>query len=98
MNRPVSPSAPSLAGGERAEDLFVFTVRDVTLAHGARMTLPLISYEVAAESLYRVDLPPGPPAQGLRHLSTQQQRELARLLARPTPRHLLPAQADEGRI
>jgi hypothetical protein len=82
-------AAPSLAGGERAEDLFVFTVRDVTLARGARMTLPLVSYEVEVESLYRLDLAPSPPVQGLRQFDTQQQRDLARLLARPTPRHLL---------
>ena len=81
--------ALELAGSERAEDLYVFTVRGVTLAHGARMVVPLVSYDAPAESVYRLDLPASPPVQGLRNFNNEQHRELARLLNRPSPRHVL---------
>lgn len=83
------PASPELTGSERAEDLFVFTVEGVTLARGARMVLPLATYESPAHSVYTLDLPAGPPSPALRHFNNDQQRQLAQLLARPTARHVL---------
>ncbi|RMH24810.1 MAG: hypothetical protein D6692_12200 [Planctomycetota bacterium] len=84
-----APASPELSGSERAEDLFVFSMKSVTLKKGARMVLPLAAYEAPYETIYKLDLPASPPAAALRNFNNDQQRELARLLARPTARHVL---------
>lgn len=81
--------APELSGGERAEDLFVFSVDHVSLRKGARMVLPLVSYEAPYHTVYRLDLPAHPPAFALRGFNNDQQRQLAQLLARPVAHHVL---------
>ncbi len=83
------PTGPELLGAERAEDLFVFSVDHVTLAGGARMVLPLASYEAAFESVYTLDLPASPPTQALRNLGTEQHRQIAETLSRPVAKHVL---------
>lgn len=83
------PPAPALDGAERAEDLYVFSVRNVSLAKGARMVLQLASYDVPFESVYRLDLPAGPPVQALRRLNSEEQRRIAEQLERPVVRHVL---------
>jgi len=80
---------PDFLGGERAEDLFIFTLSDVTLARGARMVLSAIEYEAEANSLYTLELPGSPPTQALERFNNDQHRQLARLLNNPTPRHVL---------
>lgn len=86
---PAPATSPELTGGERAEDLFVFTMEHVTLRRGARMVLPLAAYEAPYTVVYKLDLPASPPTMALRHFNNDQQRELARLLSRPTARHVL---------
>lgn len=83
------PPAPELTGSERAEDLYVFTLDNISLQRGARMVVPLVSYEVSAESVYRLDLPASPPVQALQHFNNDQHRKLAQLLNRPIAKHLL---------
>lgn len=85
---------PALLGGERAEDLFIFTISDVTLARGARMVLPVIEYEAEAESLYTLELPGSPPMQAMERFNNDQHRQLAQLLDNPTPRHVLRIQNE----
>lgn len=86
---PEAAGPGGLAEGERAEDLFVFTLNGVTLAKGARMVVPLVTYEAPYRSVYTLQLPAAPPAAALRQFSTDQQRELARHLGRPVARHVL---------
>ncbi|MCA9305080.1 MAG: hypothetical protein R3B46_04110 [Phycisphaerales bacterium] len=80
---------PELTGSERAEDLFVYTARHITLAKGARMVIPLASYVSPAESVYRLDLPATPPSMAWRNFQNEQQREIAKMLAEPRARHIL---------
>lgn len=82
-------ASPEFSGAERAEDLFVFTVDGVTLRKGARLVLPVASYECDASSVYTLDLPAAPPTQAHQHFNTQQQRDIAALLDRPVARHVL---------
>ncbi|MFT5423996.1 MAG: hypothetical protein ACI89L_001788 [Phycisphaerales bacterium] len=81
--------APQAGGSEQAEDLYVFTIEHLTLDRGARMVLPLASYECDAESIYTLDLIAAPPMQAMQNFNTQQQRELAMALDRPTAKHVL---------
>ncbi len=46
------------ASGERAEDLFVFPLKDVKLARGERAAYPIARAAVPYRDVYRLDLPP----------------------------------------
>jgi hypothetical protein len=81
--------APNIPSSERREDLYVFTIDNVTLPKGARLVLPVTAYETEAKSVYTLDLPASPPLEALQRINYEQQREIARLLNRPSPRHIL---------
>jgi hypothetical protein len=80
---------PDVAGSERDEDLFVFTVRHVTLMKGERMVLPVAECELAYRDVYVLDLPFAPPPEVRSNVNDAQQRELARLLGAPRFTHVL---------
>ena len=80
---------PSVAGGAGAEDLFVWTLRDVTLGKGERMVLPIAAFELPYRDLYRLDVSFAPPMEVRQGLQSQQLVELARLMAAPKVRHVL---------
>jgi hypothetical protein len=78
---------PEVGGSEKAEDLFVFNVQHVTLRKGQRLALPVAEYSLKYRDLFTLELPYGPPASVQGNVSTEQQAELARLLARPRFMH-----------
>lgn len=85
-----NPAAPTaMTGGDQTEDLFVYTVENITLARGARMVVPITRFEASAQTVYRLDLPAAPPANALQSLNNDQQRQLFRLLNRPVASHVL---------
>ena len=84
-----APAAPELSGSERAEDLFVYTVDHITLRRGARMVVPLVSYEVGYESLYRLEIPARPPFEMTHSIPAQSKTAIERALSRPIPTHVL---------
>jgi len=82
---------PELAGSEKNEDLFVFTVKHLTLKKGQRMVLPITETALKYRHVYTLDLPFAPPAE-LRggapgRYNNEQQAEMARLLAAPKALH-----------
>ncbi|NOT35436.1 MAG: hypothetical protein HOP12_14925, partial [Candidatus Eisenbacteria bacterium] len=86
----LAPSlGPEVAGSEKDEDLFIFTIKGVTLKKGERMVLPVTEYELAYRDVYVLDLPFAPPAEVRANASDEQQREVARLLAAPHFTHVL---------
>jgi len=84
---PATP--PELAGSDRNEDLYVFTIDHVTLAVGERMILPISTSVVPLEAVYKLQLPGSPPVNAWRNFSTDQQRQIAQMLDRPLARHVL---------
>ena len=63
MNRPVEqPQAtgrdlgPEVGGSEKSEDLFVYTLRHVTLKKGQRMVVPVASFDLKYQDLFTVDI------------------------------------------
>jgi len=53
--------APSVDGGSKSEDLFVFGIKHVSLKKGERMVVPVLETEVAYEDLYSLDIAMVPP-------------------------------------
>lgn len=82
---------PMPAGGDAGatEDLFVFTVRDVTLRRGERLVLPIRSFALTYRDVYRLDVAFAPPVDVRQSLKSERLLELARQLAAPKARHVL---------
>lgn len=84
--RPQEPG-PEVTGGERNEDLFVFTVEHVTMKKGERLVLPIAEYDLKYKDIYVLDLPFAPPPEIRGSINTNQQAEIARLMAAPKVMH-----------
>lgn len=78
---------PDVADANRNEDLFIFTVKNLTLEKGQRMTLPVAEYAMKYKDVYALELPFAPPSDVRMHLNNEQQAEIARLLAAPKAAH-----------
>jgi hypothetical protein len=87
---------PEVTGSEKDEDLFVFTVKRVTLKKGERMVLPVAEYEFGYRDVYVLELPFAPPMEVRTNANDAQQREIARLLGAPHFMHVLRL-ANSGR-
>lgn len=82
-----SAQGPEFTGGEHAEDLFVFTISGVSLAMGQRMVVPVTSFELRYEDVYKLDVPIEPLAPFWSRFNAKQRREIAQLMERPNVRH-----------
>lgn len=89
------PGGPEVAGAERAEDLFVFTVKNVTIRKGERLVTPISRRSLKYKDVYTLTLPYGPPADVARPGLDAQQTEVARLLAAPKVQHKIRLQNDK---
>ena len=80
---------PSVQGGEANEDLFVFTLRDVTLKVGERLVLPIESFDLVYRDVYKLDVAFAPPMEVRQNLQSNQVLELVKELAAPKAVHVL---------
>lgn len=80
---------PAVMGSDKAEDLFVFTVKHVTLRKGERMALPVAEYTLKYKDVYTLDLPFAPPQEFRQNINGDQQAQLARMLASPKAIHVI---------
>jgi hypothetical protein len=94
MNQPVGQPqgagrdlGPEIGGSEKSEDLFIFTLRHVTLKRGQRMIVPVTSFELKYEDLFTVDIGFAPPPEVWRNFNSQQQSEIAKLFLAPKAMH-----------
>ena len=88
-NQPPDDVGPEVEGGEADQDLYVFTVKRVTLKKGERMVLPVAEYELGYRDVYVLDLPFAPPMEVRANANDAQQQQLARLLGAPHFVHVL---------
>jgi hypothetical protein len=82
-----SESGPDVSDVSQSEDLFLFTVKNVTLKKGQRLSLPVAENKMKYKDLYTLDLPFAPPPEVRGNLNIDQQTELARMLNAPRPAH-----------
>jgi hypothetical protein len=89
MNRrqPGADLGPEVAGGGQNEDLFLYTVRNVSLKKGQRMVLPVAQYSLEYKDIFTLDLPFAPPPELGSHINDAQRAEIARLLTAPKVQH-----------
>ncbi len=78
---------PEVTDSTRNEDLFLFTVKRLTLKKGQRMTLPVTEFTVKYKDIYALELPFAPPADVRANWSSEQQADLARLMNAPKAMH-----------
>ncbi len=93
VRRPPPGAAPAAvdlgpeAGGTANEDLFVFTVKNVTLAKGQRMVLSVSQQTVDYKDVYSLDIPYMPPVDLRHQVHNNQTAELAKMMAAPKVMH-----------
>lgn len=78
---------PGASGVEKNEDLFVFTVKHVTLRKGQRMALPIYETDLKYKDVYTITVPFSPPAEIVQAFNQTQQSELDRLMRAPKYMH-----------
>lgn len=78
---------PDVGGGSQSEDLFVFTVKNVTLAKGQRMVLSVGQQTLDYKDVYTLDIPYAPPAELRKQVTDPQTAELVRLMSAPKVLH-----------
>ena len=79
---------PEVASSGKTEDLFMFTVKHVTLKKGQRMVVPVTEFTLRYRDVYALDVPFSPPPEVWRNYNTNpQQAEMARLFNAPKVMH-----------
>jgi hypothetical protein len=78
---------PELGETGRTEDLFVYSVKHVSLKKGERMVLSIAEFELPYKDVFTLDLPFGPPPELRGNINGEQEREMARLLNSPKVMH-----------
>src|SRR5207249_3314850 len=88
---PSAPGAPNLGPdipeSTKNEDLFVFTVKHVTMRKGERMVVPIAEYNLPYTDVFTLELPFAPPPEVRGNLNSEQEAEMARLFSSPTVAH-----------
>lgn len=79
---------PEIAGGQKNEDLFVFTVKHITLKKGQRMVLPVSEVTLKYKDVFTADIPFSPPPEVMRNRGGSED-ELAKLMRAPKVMHKL---------
>jgi len=78
---------PELGGAGKSEDLYIFTIKHVSLRKGERLVMPIAEYDLSYEDVYTLDIPFTPPMEILRNLGHSQRMDLMRMHAAPTVKH-----------
>ncbi|MEW6207468.1 MAG: hypothetical protein AB1631_03820 [Acidobacteriota bacterium] len=78
---------PGLPESSRNEDLFIFTVRNISLRKGERMAMTIAEFTLPYKDVFALDLPYSPPPEVRRNVNNEREMELARLFAAPKVAH-----------
>lgn len=86
-NSNVLDLGPDIAGSDKNEDLYIFTLEHVTLKKGQRMVVPVAEYKLEYRDVFVLDLPFGPPLEVRHNFNNEQQAKLAQLYHSPKVMH-----------
>jgi len=92
--QPQPDSGPEVLGSEKNEDLFVFTLENLTFKKGQRIVVPIAEYEIEYIDIYKLELPLAPPSEIRRNFNSSQHIQIEKLLHQPSVKHCLRLQND----
>lgn len=78
---------PDVAESSKNEDLYVFTLENITLKKGQRMVIPVAEYKLKYRDVFVLDLPFGPPPELRQRFNNEQTARLAKLYHAPKVMH-----------
>jgi hypothetical protein len=78
---------PNVADANKTEDLFVFTIKHVSLRKGQRMVFGVNEFSLKYKDLFSLEIPFAPPPQVWRRFDSNRQAEIARILNAPKVMH-----------
>jgi hypothetical protein len=78
---------PNVADANKTEDLFVFTIKHVSLRKGQRMVFCVNEFSVNYKDIFFLEIPFAPPLEVWRQFSSNRQAEIARMLNTPKVMH-----------
>jgi hypothetical protein len=78
---------PNVANANKAEDLFVFTIKHVSLRKGQRMVFSVNEFSLKYKDVYSLEIPFAPPFDVWRRFDSNRQAEIARMLNAPKMMH-----------
>ena len=78
---------PEVASSGKNEDLYVFTLDNISLKKGQRMVVPIGEYKLKYKDVYVLDLPFAPPPEVRERFNNDQMRQLAKLYNAPKAMH-----------
>jgi len=96
VSRRAGDLGPEMPKGGKSEDLFIFTIKNVTLKKGERMVIPVAEYTLDYEDVYTLSFPFSPPPELRRSFNNQQQAELAKLFHAPKVMHKIRLKNDSA--
>lgn len=85
---------PEITAASRSEDLFVFTVPNITLARGERMVVPVAEFDLTYENVFALDVTFAPPPEMERNYNNDQALQLARMMQAPRVMHRIRLRND----
>lgn len=80
---------PSISGSTKNEDLYIFTLENVSLKKGERMVVPVTEFKISYSDLYKLKIPFAPPLDVRRHYNSNRQMELAKILNASKVKHVI---------
>jgi hypothetical protein len=78
---------PNVADANKTEDLFVFTIKHVSLRKGQRMVFSVNEFAVKYKDIFSLEIPFAPPLEVWRQFNSNRQAEIARMLNTPKVMH-----------
>ena len=87
QNRETIDLGPEVAESGKNEDLYIFTLENITLKKGQRMVVPVAEYKLEYRDVFVLDLPFGPPPEVRERFNNDQMAQLARLYHTPKVMH-----------
>lgn len=79
--------SPEITDSGRNDDLFIFTVKHISLKKGQRLVLPVAEYSLKYKDIYSLDIPFAPPLEVIQNSGSSHQQELAKLALAPKVMH-----------
>jgi hypothetical protein len=78
---------PAVAGSGKSEDLYVFTIKGVSLQKGERMVIPVTEFELEYKDVYTLDVPFTPPPDVWRSMGQRSTDQMAQMFNSPRVMH-----------